>query len=326
MNFTAKSSFNLEPVYINVNKCSNQTCIQFASDFVEICTPILLEIRKEFPDERITTQSGKQIELNGSVWCTYDDEKGYYNTTCRIRMPFNNSCSIDLSARGIKADTVNNETKCNTIKNISYVVFTNGKYDERKSARTYDDIIAIPVTAKNRTNDRYRRVIAGIAHNSPAYKPFTEHTEISDFAYRLNTEIFKLKINELKEDGTQYKLCYAKYNPDEGYGESISIFNKAEGRTINENYSNIVINLFDSEKYGRSIKVIVLDQTEDEKFGIQPRDIGDKTVSPLTRFVNSVDDIQNFVPPVNEILNAIHEWKSFNDEFEPVLDDGELPF
>jgi len=152
-------------------------------------------------------------------------------------------------------------------------------------------------------------------------------SEMRQFAYHLNTEVFKTKVEveHTNDDGTtemvEKKLVNANYTPErdredgkEGtYAEQITLFNKAE--------PEVLVALSESENYGKSAKAIntALTQVEvgtnDE--GKPIYDVVEKT-DPSDRaaafYLNTAEDVANFCPNIPELHEAISEWTGIDIE------------
>lgn len=152
-------------------------------------------------------------------------------------------------------------------------------------------------------------------------------SEMRQFAFTLNTEVFKTKVEVevTNEDGTkemkEKKLVNASYTPerdredgqDGKFAEQITLFNKAE--------PEVLISLSESDNYGKSARAIntaltqvEVGRTDDDK---PIYDVVEKT-DPSDRaaafFLNTPEDVANFCPNIPELHEAIAQWTGLDIE------------
>lgn len=157
----------------------------------------------------------------------------------------------------------------------------------------------------------------------------SEHnrSEMRNFAFELNTEVFttKIPVEVTNEDGTketkEKKLVNASYQPErdredgqEGkYAESITIFNKVE--------PEVLVSLMNSEEYGKSAKAIntaltqvEVGKTDDDKPIYDVVEKSDPSDKAAAFFLNTPDDVANFLPNIPELHEAVAKWTGIDLE------------
>lgn len=152
-------------------------------------------------------------------------------------------------------------------------------------------------------------------------------SEMRQFAFMLNTEVFKTKVEVevTNEDGTkemkEKKLVNASYTPerdredgqDGKFAEQITLFNKAE--------PEVLISLSESDNYGKSARAIntaltqvEVGRTNDDKPIYDVVEKSDPSDRAAAFFLNTPDDVANFCPNIPELHEAIAQWTGLDIE------------
>lgn len=154
-------------------------------------------------------------------------------------------------------------------------------------------------------------------------------SEMRNFAYELNTEVFKTKVqvDEKDENGNpigkkvEKKLVNASYSPErdredgqEGkYAEQITLFNKVE--------PEVLVSLSESEQYGKSARAIntaltqvEVGRTDDDKPIYDVVEKSDPSDRAAAFFINTPEDVANFCPNIPELHEAVAKWTGIDIE------------
>lgn len=145
-----------------------------------------------------------------------------------------------------------------------------------------------------------------------------ERSELYNFSYHLNTEVFKTKVmveQENPETGkmedVEKKLLNAKYRIDDNKNETVTIFNKSKDDTVR-------ILLSESEQYGKTVTSYhdtftpILDKDGKPTSKVRPKENKDEKSAFF--FINSAEDVANFTPALPELQQAISEYKGIDLE------------
>lgn len=152
-------------------------------------------------------------------------------------------------------------------------------------------------------------------------------SELRNFAYELNTEVFKTKVmveqknpDTGKMEDVEKKLVNANYKNDEQYGESVTLFNRSDktafefgGKAVKE--SDIMVALTNDEQYGHTIKVInnaitpVLDKDGKPTADIKLRTDKENERASYT-FINNAQDVVDLLPDIPELQEAVAKFSN----------------
>jgi len=152
-------------------------------------------------------------------------------------------------------------------------------------------------------------------------------SELRNFAYELNTEVFKTKVmverknpDTGKMEDVERKLVNANYKNDEQYGESVTLFNRSDktafefdGKAVKE--SDIMVALTNDEQYGHTIKVInnaitpVLDKEGKPTADIKLRTDKENERASYT-FINNAQDVVDLLPDIPELQEAVAKFSN----------------
>lgn len=152
-------------------------------------------------------------------------------------------------------------------------------------------------------------------------------SELRNFAYELNTEVFKTKVmveqknpDTGKMEDIEKKLVNANYKNDEQYGESVTLFNRSDktafefdGKAVKE--SDIMVALTNDEQYGHTIKVInnaitpVLDKDGKPTADIKLRTDKESERASYT-FINNAQDVVDLLPDIPELQEAVAKFSN----------------
>lgn len=152
-------------------------------------------------------------------------------------------------------------------------------------------------------------------------------SELRNFAFELNTEVFKTKVmveqknpDTGKMEDVEKKLVNANYRNDEQYGESITLFNRSDktafefdGKAVKE--SDIMVALTNDEQYGHTIKVInnaitpVLDKDGKPTADIKLRTDKENERASYT-FINNAQDVVDLLPDIPELQEAVAKFSN----------------
>lgn len=159
-----------------------------------------------------------------------------------------------------------------------------------------------------------------------------QHSELKNFAYELNTEVFHTKVNVEVEndDGTkemkEKKLLNASYTPEtpkeDGsgtYPENVTIFNKAQ--------PEVFVKLTNTDEYGHSVAAInkkftniEVGRTDDGKPIYETVPKSDPSDKAALVYINSPEDIANFLPNIPELHEAIARFIPDDISLESIHD------
>ena len=152
-------------------------------------------------------------------------------------------------------------------------------------------------------------------------------SELRNFAFELNTEVFKTKVmveqknpDTGKMEDVEKKLVNANYKNDEQYGESVTLFNRSDktafefdGKAVKE--SDIMVALTNDEQYGHTIKVInnaitpVLDKDGKPTADIKLRTDKENERASYT-FINNAQDVVDLLPDIPELQEAVAKFSN----------------
>lgn len=152
-------------------------------------------------------------------------------------------------------------------------------------------------------------------------------SELRNFAFELNTEVFKTKVmveqknpDTGKMEDVEKKLVNANYRNDEQYGESVTLFNRSDktafefdGKAVKE--SDIMVALTNDEQYGHTIKVInnaitpVLDKEGKPTADIKLRTDKENERASYT-FINNAQDVVDLLPDIPELQEAVAKFSN----------------
>lgn len=152
-------------------------------------------------------------------------------------------------------------------------------------------------------------------------------SELRNFAFELNTEVFKTKVmveqknpDTGKMEDVEKKLVNANYKNDEQYGESVTLFNRSDktafefdGKAVKE--SDIMVALTNDEQYGHTIKVInnaitpVLDKEGKPTADIKLRTDKENERASYT-FINNAQDVVDLLPDIPELQEAVAKFSN----------------
>ena len=152
-------------------------------------------------------------------------------------------------------------------------------------------------------------------------------SELRNFAYELNTEVFKTKVmverknpDTGKMEDVERKLVNANYKNDEQYGESVTLLNRSDktafefdGKAVKE--SDIMVALTNDEQYGHTIKVInnaitpVLDKEGKPTADIKLRTDKENERASYT-FINNAQDVVDLLPDIPELQEAVAKFSN----------------
>lgn len=152
-------------------------------------------------------------------------------------------------------------------------------------------------------------------------------SELRNFAYELNTEVFKTKVmverknpDTGKMEDVERKLVNANYKNDEQYGESVTLLNRSDktafefdGKAVKE--SDIMVALTNDEQYGHTIKVInnaitpVLDKEGEPTADIKLRTDKENERASYT-FINNAQDVVDLLPDIPELQEAVAKFSN----------------
>lgn len=152
-------------------------------------------------------------------------------------------------------------------------------------------------------------------------------SELRNFAYELNTEVFKTKVmverknpDTGKMEDVERKLVNANYKNDEQYGESVTLLNRSDktafefdGKAVKE--SDIMVALTNDEQYGHTIKVInnaitpVLDKDGKPTADIKLRTDKENERASYT-FINNAQDVVDLLPDIPELQEAVAKFSN----------------
>ena len=152
-------------------------------------------------------------------------------------------------------------------------------------------------------------------------------SELRNFAYELNTEVFKTKVmverknpDTGKMEDVERKLVNANYKNDEQYGESVTLLNRSDktafefdGKAVKE--SDIMVALTNDEQYGHTIKVInnaitpVLDKDGKPTADIKLRTDKENERASYT-FISNAQDVIDLLPDIPELQEAVARFSN----------------
>lgn len=205
-----------------------------------------------------------------------------------------------------------------------------GQYNEDSPA----DSINIVGNAKIQESDivpaEFKELAQAITDGG--YITEAEYSELRNFAYELNTEVFqtKVEVEVENEDGTtemkEKKLLNASYTPEtdredgEGtYAENVMIFNKAQ--------PEVLVKFTDTDEYGHSVAAIntaytnvEVGTTDDGKPIYETVPKSDPSDKAAMVFINSAEDVVNFLPNLPELHEAIARFMPDDISLESIHD------